>query len=357
MKLQLHTPLCNLLGITYPIIQAGMAGGPTTVQMVASVSEAGGLGTLGAAYMAPEEIRQAIRSIRQLTQKPFAVNLFALEMKDDFSRITEVQTALRPVYNELDIKSPSQTLQTPNHLTGQIEVLLEEKVPVISSALGIFPDEVIQEAHKQGMLVSTMVTTVEEAIQAAEKGSDFIVAQGSDAGGHRSTFDTTRHPLGANIGTFSLIPQVVDHVPVPVVAAGGIMDGRGLIAALALGAQGVQMGTRFLTAIESGAHPLYQEALLNSSEESTTITTAFTGRPARGLRNAFVEQFEATGIEPLPFPSQHTLTSEIRKAATQQKKPQYMSMWAGQGTRLLKQGQSVQEMIQEIVKEAEDILG
>ncbi|RAL26307.1 NAD(P)H-dependent flavin oxidoreductase [Thermoflavimicrobium daqui] len=356
MKIQLQTPICQLLQIRYPIFQAGMAGGITTPEMVASVSEAGGLGSLGAAYLSPEEIRQAVRTIRQYTQKPFSVNLFALEMKDDFSRLEEVEQVLQPFYEELNIQPPSPPLQIPNRFTKQIDVLLDEKVPILSSALGIFPDEVIKEAHKQGQFVSTMVTTVEEAILAEEKGSDFIVAQGSDAGGHRGTFTLKHHPMGANIGTFSLIPQIVDHVHIPVVAAGGIMDGRGLVAALALGAQGIQLGTRFLTTIESGANATYQEALLTSTEESTVLTTAFTGRPARGLRNTLIDQFEATGVPPLPFPSQHALTSPIRQAASQQKKAQFLSLWAGQATHLLKQGQHAHEVVQEIIREAQEII-
>jgi nitronate monooxygenase len=201
-----------------------------------------------------------------------------------------------------------------------------------------------------------MVTTVREAIMAERAGADVIVAQGSDAGGHRSTFDINEHPNGANIGTFSLIPQVVDHVTVPVVAAGGIMDGRGMIAAMALGAGGIQMGTQFLTSKESGIHPLYKEALYKSTEESTVVTKSFSGRPARGIKNEFISQYESFGILPLPFPSQNTLTADIRKAASERSEINYMSLWSGQGTRLLKTDQSAETIIRETLFEMEEVL-
>ncbi|WP_074011133.1 NAD(P)H-dependent flavin oxidoreductase [Numidum massiliense] len=367
MTLRIHTPLCERLQIHYPIVQAGMAGGVTSVDMVAGVAEAGGLGTLGAAYMAPEAIRQAIRNIRAKTERPFAVNLFATSLQDDFSRVEEVATVLQPIREKLGIISAEadrtaevaakvSSLQTPDRFTEQFEVLLSEQVPVISTAFGVLPEDAMREAHAAGCTVIAMVTTVQEAQLAEEKGAHVIVAQGSDAGGHRGTFDVAKHPHGANVGTFSLVPQIVDSVRIPVIAAGGIMDGRGLVAALALGAQGVQMGTQFLTTRESSAHPAYKQALWESTEESTTITNAFSGRPARGLRNAFIEAVESSGVAPLPFPSQNTITSDIRRAAAAQNEAQYMSLWAGQATRLLNDGVSAEEVIHRIVDEATRIL-
>ncbi|MEI7026214.1 nitronate monooxygenase [Paenibacillus sp. y28] len=206
------------------------------------------------------------------------------------------------------------------------------------------------------MRVITMVTTVKKALLAEQAGSDAVVAQGSEAGGHRGTFDASQEPMGANIGSCASVPQITDHVGIPVIAAGGIMDGRGVAAALILGAQGVQLGTRFLTARESGAHPAYQQALLESTEESTRITTAFSGRPARGLRNAFMQQWEDSRTEPLPFPTQNTATRDIRSAAARQNNPDYMSLWAGQGTRLLTTGQTAGEIVASLVQDAEAIL-
>lgn len=355
--MNLRTKLCETLNIAYPIVQAGMAGGATTAELVAAVSGAGALGTLGAAYMEPTDIRTAIRLIRRRTDKPFAVNLFAADMKDDTTRIGEVNEVLRGVRSLLGLGESAFEIQTPDRFEKQMEVLLEEKIPVISTAFGILPAPFMKEAKRRGIRVTTMVTTVREAIEAERAGSDVIVAQGSDAGGHRGTFDVGLHPNGANIGTFSLVPQITDQVRVPVVAAGGVMDGRGLVAALALGASGVQLGTRFLTAAESGAHPAYKRALLDSTEESTVITRAFSGRPARGIRNAFIRTFEESGVEPLPFPTQNSATNEIRKAAAAMNKPDYMSLWAGQATRLLTDGDTASAIVKGLMDEASRLMG
>ena len=356
MRLTIHTQLCTELGIQYPIFQAPMAGGITTPELVAAVSNAGGLGSLAGAYMTPDEIRVAIQQIRQMTDRPFSVNLFITNLQDDYSRLHEVNQALAPIENILGIQPPTNPIKTPNLVHEQVQVLLEEMVPVLSTTFGVLPEKELIEAHSKGIKVMTMVTTVQEALLAEEHGADFLIAQGSDAGGHRGTFDMNTYPDGSNIGTFSLVPQVVDAVKIPVIAAGGIMDGRGLIAALALGAQGASFGTRFMTTSESGAHPTYQQALVESTDESTVITKAFSGRPARGIINPFIQQFEQSGIEPLPFPSQNTRTKDIRKAAAQSNNPDYMSLWAGQATRLLTKGNSAKEVVEQIVQQALHLL-
>jgi nitronate monooxygenase len=353
--MDIFTPLCTKLGITYPIIQAGMAGGPTTVKLVAQVSEAGALGTLGAAYMPPAQIREAIKDIKNQTDKPFAVNLFCTSMEDNLKGIEHVQPILNRFREKLGVSDGNVHVRTQQWFEEQFQVLVEEDVHVISTAFGVLPPYAMKLAKQRGITVTTMVTTVQEAIYAEEQGADIIIAQGSDAGGHRSTFDITKHPNGANIGTFSLVPQIVDNVTVPVIAAGGIMDGRGLVAALALGAQGIQMGTVFLPSIESGAHAKYKEALLQSNEESTVITKSFSGRPARGIKNTFIQQFESAGVAPLAFPSQNTVTSDIRKAASLQNDANYMSLWAGQGTRLLKESKHAKDLINEIIQQAKNI--
>ncbi|OLN22571.1 nitronate monooxygenase [Domibacillus antri] len=353
-----HNEVCTLLNIQYPIIQAGMAGDKlTTVDLITAVSEAGGLGTLGAAYMQPEDIRETIRNVKARTNKPFAVNLFCTDMTDDLTGIHDVQRFLDQMRESLGIEPGPREVQSKNLFEQQFQVLLEEEVPIISTAFGILPPYAMKLARERNMKVITMVTTVREALLAEEQGSDVIVAQGSEAGGHRGTFDMKQHPNGAAVGLFSLLPQIVDQVHIPVIAAGGVMDGRGLVSALALGAKGVQMGTAFLTTIESGAHESYKEALLNSTEERTVITKSFSGRPARGIRNQFIQSFEESGIPPLAFPTQNAVTGDIRRAAAKQNKPEFMSLWAGQGTRLLKKDQSASDVIHQVMKEAEQILG
>lgn len=356
MNIQLNTELCRIFNIRYPIFLAGMAGVPG-VRLAAAVSNAGGLGSLGAAYMDPDAIRAAVREIRQLTQAPFGVNLFSTRSIDNNTRIQEVQHQLNKLRDELGIMQASdEDVSTPNLFEEQFAVLLEEEVPVISTAFGLLPDTLIQQAKSAGIRIVAMVTTVNEAVLAEQAGCDAIVAQGSEAGGHRGTFDISNHPMGANIGVIALVPQIVDRVKIPVIAAGGIMDGRGLVAALVLGAQGVQMGTRFLTSIESGAHEAYKAALMTSTEESTVITKVFSGRPARGIVNTFIKQWDASGVEPLPFPTQNTITRDIRNAASKQDNAEFMSLWAGQGTRLLTDRQKAEDIISEIVQQAKSIL-
>ncbi|WP_108672198.1 NAD(P)H-dependent flavin oxidoreductase [Peribacillus acanthi] len=355
--MNIHTKLCELLGIQYPIIQAGMAGGPANADLVIAVSEAGGLGTLGAAYMKPEEIRESIRKIKSNTEKPFAVNLFCTSMDDYLVGIEPVQSVLNGIRENLSLSPRGNDIQTENLFNGQLKILIEENVPIISTAFGLLSSIEIEQINSKGIKTMAMVTTVKEAILAENHGVDVLVAQGSDAGGHRGTFDISEDPYGANIGTFSLIPQVVDAVNIPVVAAGGIMDGRGLVAALALGAKGVQMGTAFLPSLESGAHPSYKRALHESNEESTILTKVFSGRPARGIKNTFITDFEKSGVSPMPFPTQNSLTSDIRKEAAKQSNPEYMSLWAGQATRLLRKSIEAGKLVEICITEAKDLLG
>lgn len=357
MHISLQTALCEQFGIRYPLFLAGMAGGPSTPELTAAVSEAGGLGTLGAAYMEPEDIRTAIRRIRELTAAPFGVNLFVTRPGDDHSRMQEVQSELNKFRNQLDIPiSAVNDVHTPNWFEEQFEVLLEERVPVISTAFGVLPAPLMQAAKSSGLKVVSMVTTVREALLAQENGCNAIVAQGSEAGGHRGTFAIDVHPMGANIGTMALVPQIVDRVTIPVIAAGGIMDGRGVAAALVLGAQGVQMGTRFLTAVEAGTNEAYRKALLESDEESTVLTKAFSGRPARGINNAFIQQWEASGIAPLAFPTQNTVTRDIRNAAGKKQQAEYLSLWAGQGTRMLTADLTAKQIVDDIMNQAAAII-
>lgn len=354
--INLETEVCRLLKIDYPIIQAGMAGGPTTVDLVVEVSNAGGLGTLGAAYMAPDALRQAIEEIQSKTQKPFGVNIFAAPVNDDFNRLAEVQKALSPFRSELKITEIQSSYQSPDWSEEQFTICVEKGVPVISTAFGCLSAVQMEAAKEHQIKIVVMVTTVEEALQAEASGAHAVVAQGSEAGGHRSTFSLENHPVGAQIGTMALVPQIVDAVQIPVIGAGGITDGRGLVASLALGAQAVQIGTRFVGSKESGAPTVYKQAIFNSNEESTVVTKSFSGRPARGIKNRFIEEFEQTGIEPLPFPSQNTITKDIRAAAATAHNPEFMSLWAGQSTCSLIEEMGAAEIVETIIEEAKAII-
>ncbi|TAK78512.1 MAG: nitronate monooxygenase [Gammaproteobacteria bacterium] len=341
------------LGIQAPIIQAPMAGGATTPRLVANVSNADGLGSIGGGYLSAEEIRKSIRETRALTQKPFCVNLFTPTQTIISERKIQKMVKILSKYNkELKITS-SATIPMADSFDAQLEVIIEEKVPVVSFTFGIPTANQIQKLKAQKIILIGTATTVKEGIKLAENGCDFIVAQGSEAGGHRGSFlGSFKKSL---IGTMALVPQLVDAVNVPVIAAGGIMDGRGLGAALMLGAAGVQMGTAFLTCPESGVHKKYKEAILKSNEESTVVTTVFSGKLARGIQNKFIEEMEKYEEDILEYPFQHYLTQPIRKESARQDQLEWMSLWAGQGTRLSKE-LPADELIKKIIEQLKELM-
>ncbi|MGM0851192.1 MAG: NAD(P)H-dependent flavin oxidoreductase [Bacillota bacterium] len=345
----------NILGIGYPIIQAGMAGGVTTTNLVSAVSNSGCLGTLGAGYMSDDDMKLAIKEIKDQTNQPFGVNLFIPEapiVTDE--QITNAQRLMEPFKKELHLPDNSSFSELQSDFENQLEVIFNEKIPVCSFTFGAPSKELVKELKKEGTIVIGTATTVEEAIINEERGVDIVVAQGSEAGGHRGTFlGSFKHSM---IGTFSLIPQVVDAVCIPVIAAGGIMDGRGVIAALALGAKGVQMGTAFLTCKESGAGAPHKRAVLESSETHTVITTAFSGKPARGIENGFIRGMQEYESQLPPYPIQNALTKELRKEAGKKGIPEFMSLWSGQSPRLSRDI-STKDLLVSIVTEVEETLG
>jgi nitronate monooxygenase len=361
--------LCKSLNIQYPIIQAPMSG-VTTPELVAAASNAGGLGILGAGRMLPNQILDAIHKIKNLTNHTYGVNLLLAppdKQEADKEDLFDVQQFLDNKFRQnLDLSPKSNQksgITLPSSiLLEQLRVIVDEKVPLVSFAMGD-PVKHVEQIHSTGAKVMSMVTTVEEAINVVRNSTDIVVVQGAEAGGHRSTFDINTNeeeiPL---VGTMPLVPQVVDAIKkegrtaenIPVVAAGGIADGRGLVAVLALGASGVMLGTRFLVANESGAFKAYQERLLSAKETDTVVTKIFTGRPARGLRNSFVHEYLKSGSKPLAWPIQLLATNDIYAAAQQQNNAEYFPLLAGQGLRMLKKGQSAAEIIQEIMAEAKE---
>lgn len=348
----------SLLNIEIPLIQAPMAGGPTTPELVAAVSNAGGLGSIGGALMTPENLQAAIQSTRLLTQKPFAVNLFApLNPKKDKKKIQK-SFALMSVYRQaLGMDEHAEPIiNAAPVFEDQFNILIREKIPIVSFTFGTPSREQIQILHDHHIVVIGTATNVREAITLEELGYDLIVAQGGEAGGHRGTFLSAFE--ASLIGTMALVPSIVDHVKLPVIAAGGIMDGRGLAAALCLGASAVQMGTAFLTCPEAGVHPEHRQAILASTEESTTITSVFSGRPARGIRNRFSEEM-AQYQDVLPdYPLQQSLTAPIRKKSAEDNRAEFMSLWAGQGTRLSRSipaAQLVHDVIEQALKIMNDL--
>lgn len=346
-----ETEVATRLGIRYPVIQAGMAGGITTPELVAAVSNAGGLGTIGAGYMSPDAMRKAIREVRSLTTKPFAVNLFIPQPVVENPKIIEEMNRHLDRYRQklhLTKLSPDIALFL-DVFPRQIEVILEEEVPVFSFTFGLLSEDIASKMKSAGITLIGTATTVAEGIALENSGADLIVAQGWEAGGHRGTFLASIDE--SVIGIMALVPQLVDQVHIPVIAAGGIMDARGIGASLQLGAQGVQMGTVFLTCKESGAHRAYKEALLYRKKgEATEMTSSFSGRAARGIKNAFMAEMEDYP-GPIPaYPIQHYLTADLRSAAARQEKIEYMSLWAGQGFSLC-QERTVRELMKGWIQE------
>jgi nitronate monooxygenase len=334
-----------------------MAGGWTTPELVAAVSNAGGFGCLAGTGVPPERLRREIRAVKERTDKPFGVNFLLAPPGPGSRDVAAAQRFLDGFRERFGLPAGGADLEPPAYaLEEQIGAVFEERVPVLSVALGD-PGELVERAHGEGMLVTSMVTTVGDAVRAVEGGVDVVVAQGAEAGGHRSVVELGPGGEVPLVGTLALVPQVVDAVGVPVVAAGGISDGRGLVAALALGAAGAQMGTRFLLARESGAHPVYRRRLLEATEEDTVVTRVFTGRPARGLRNRFVEEYASAGAEPLAWPLQRAAAGDIYEASQAADDGDYSPLLAGQGLRMLTQeGQGAAEIVDEVVAGAEAVL-
>ena len=319
-----ETPAARALGVRYPLLQAPMSG-VTTPELAAAVSNAGALGSLGAAWLAPSELRDAIRAVRQLTDAPFMVNLFAWPEPD----------AAPDAHPALD---------------EQLAVVVEEQVPVFSFTFGI-PD--FADVKSAGATIVGTATTVAEARTLEAAGVDIVVAQGWEAGGHRGTFE--RPPDEVEVGSFALVPQVVDAVAVPVLAAGGIMDGRGIAAALALGAGGASLGTAFLTASESATPPASRRLLAVTAAEGTRVSRVFSGREARLVRTEAVEKLVGTGQPPAPYPLQLDTTRPIHRAGLQTDDPSQLFVLAGQGAALVREATAA-HLVETLVAETDDVI-
>ena len=327
--------------------------GFTTPELVAAVSNAGALGALGGAMLPPDALREAIRAVRGLTEQPFAVNLFApVEVGPvDPDAVERMQRELTPYREELGLGAPGELRPPPPGVVdAQLAVIAEERVPVFSFTFGIPELAAVREA---GCVILGSATTVAEAVELERAGVDAVVAQAFEAGGHRGTF------LGpferGLVGGIALVPQIVDRVRVPVVLAGALMDGRGIAAALALGAEGVQLGTAFLAAEEAGTPEAYRRLVSEAGEEATAITRAYTGRPGRAVRTRLIEHLETAGAEILPFPVQGALLLDIRQAATEQGVGDLLFLLAGQASGLSRR-LPAGELVETLARETEAVL-
>ena len=328
--------LTSRLGLQFPIVQ-GPLGGLSSQRLTAAVSNYGGLGSFGAHGLMPEAIRKVIREIKALTSKPFAMNLWvSMEDEGAFNSTEEAfDRSLAPLTNHIESvggSKPTYRPYEPVRFEDQVQVLLDEGSLAFSFIYGIPSKQILDEFRRKGIVLIGTATTVDEAIALEQAGVDVIAASGFEAGGHRGSF--LQSSEDSLTGTMALVPQVVDAVQLPVVAAGGIGDARGVVAALALGAEGVQMGTAFLACEESGASTLHRKAILSGQVRQTALTRGFTGRLARGIKNRLLDQLNQKNIEILPYPLQRALVRHLSIPAEKAGRPELLPLWAGQSASL-----------------------
>lgn len=351
---RLHTKLCDVFDIEYPIFLAGMGGlvSPSGPDLVAAVSNAGGLGVLGGAFVSPEDLARQIQRVRELTDRPFGVDtLIPFSVTQDQLDTPLSLDPTPPAEHRAFVEDfarraglgplPEANVQVfdPAFIKGQLDVVLDLDVPVYVAGLGD-PGYLVTRRGDRAMQIGCVVGTTRHARKALAAGADFVVAQGHDGGGHNSI-----------VGTMALVPQVVDAVPadVPVLAAGSIMDGRQVAAALALGAQGVWCGSAFLATDEAAISPAQKQALVDAKETGTRVTPAWTGKPARILKNAWSEAFETSDLPVLPMHQQLTLVDPVMTAARQQSRTDINPGAGGQGIGMIRAVRPAAEVMEELV--------
>jgi nitronate monooxygenase len=350
--------LTSRLGVQYPIIQ-GPLGGLSSQRLTAAVSNYGGLGSFGAHGLKPEAIRGVIREIRGLTPKPFAMNLW-VSMEDEGAPTSSEEAfdrGLAPLAKHIESvggSKPSYRPYEPIRFDDQVQVLLDEGITVFSFIYGIPSKQVLDEFRRKGIALIGTATTVDEAIALEQAGVDLIAASGFEAGGHRGSF--LQAAEDSLTGTMALVPQVVNAVQLPVVAAGGIGDTRGILAAFALGAEGVQMGTAFLACEESGASALHRKAILSGQAKETALTRGFTGRLGRGIRNRLLDELNQKDVEILPYPLQRALVRHLSIPAEKAGRPELVPLWAGQSANLSRIS-DVRTLLDTLVREISEIGG
>jgi nitronate monooxygenase len=357
----LHTSLCDDLKIEYPIFLAGMGvkGLATPPELVAAVSDAGGMGILGCSWLDADEVRRRIRAVRNLTDKPFGVDLLLpasmaegvpdrAEMRERIGRDFPQHAAfVKELHKKLNLepKPDNKAAMSAEFIRRQVDVCLEEKIAVFAAGLGD-PSWVVPMAHQVGTKVMGLVGNVRNAERQQKAGVDYVIAQGYEAGGHTGT-----------IANFALIPTVVDAIsPMPVIAAGGIADGRTLAAGLALGAVGVWVGTAFLVANESHVYQRHQDEIIGGASEDFIITRAYTGKTARDYKNDVIKAWEESGLKALPMPLQGVLMDDLVAAADAAKRPELINNPAGQISAMLKSKRPAKDIVMSMVTEAEQVI-
>jgi nitronate monooxygenase len=344
------SPFAECFDLRVPVVQAPMAGGPTSPAMVAAVSNAGALGFLAAAPFTAEKLASEVAAIRALTRRPFGVNLFVLEPSvPDDATVRRALSAIDPLRAELGLPPGQPLARYAPDFREQLDMLIELRVPVVSFTFGLISAQDVERLHAAGSYVIGTATHTAEGVAWRDIGADAIAAQGSEAGAHRGTFIGRFED--ALVGTMALVPQLVDATGLPVLAAGGIMDGRGIVAALALGAQAAQMGTAFLTCAESAIPADWKTRVRTLPDTATEVTRAITGRHARGIRNPLMQQLSEQPGNVAPYPVQNALTQELRQSANRANNGDYLSLWSGQAAplgRKRKEGLAAAELVEQL---------
>jgi nitronate monooxygenase len=347
-----RTDFLELLGIAHPVVQAPMSGFASPA-LVTAVCNAGGLGSIGCVGQPPDVVREQVATVRQATNRPFNLNFFVHRSPQTSPATTaRVRARLAPYFDDYrlgPVPEPKELFSTFD--AEQLDLVLELRPCVVSFHFGLPETDVLRRLKEAGCIILSSATTVAEARSLEANGADVIIAQGYDAGGHRGSFTDS---AGAGmVGTMALVPQIVDAVRVPVIAAGGIADGRGIAAAFALGASGVQMGTAFLGCPEATVPPLHRAQLRAAADDGTELTRVFTGRPARAIRNRFITEMADT--EPLDFPLQASLAGPLWRLPNEEARAAFMPVWAGQAAPLVRELPASQ-LIEQLVAEAQPII-
>jgi nitronate monooxygenase len=334
-----NTRAARILNIQYPILQGPFGGNLSSVKLVSSVSNLGGLGGFGAYTLSPEEIISVDRQIKAATDKPYNINLWVSDSDVpagglDNARYQEAVKLFRPYFDELEIAIPEKPFPFISRFENQVEALLHQKPPVFSFVFGIPSADILEQCRKAGIVTVGAATTVDEAIELEASGVDLIVASGFEAGGHRPSFlESAENSLN---GTFVLVQLIREKVKTPVIAAGGIVDGKGVAAAMKLGADAVQIGTAFLACGESNITDEHRRMLFSDQAKDTMLTRVFTGRLGRGLASRLGQELSGNEKQFLPFPLQAHFMSSLRQAAIAQKKTDLLMFWSGQVAPALK---------------------
>jgi nitronate monooxygenase len=353
-----NTKATELLEIQYPIMQGPFGGSLSSVGLVATVSNMGGLGGYGAYTMSPGDIYELDKQIRTATNKPYNLNLWVSDTDAPNGTITDAQfeqakQVFQPYFEEAGIPLPEKPAPFKSRFENQLEVVMDIRPKVFSFMFGTLPQDVMEQLRKHGIRTVGAATTLDEAIALEESGVDMIIASGFEAGGHRPSWLAPAEQ--STTGTFVLLQLVKEKVKIPVIAAGGIANGRGIAGALTLGADAVQIGTAFLATDESGAFPSYRQALFSDAAKYTTLSRAFTGRLGRGITTSLATALSGSEKKFLPFPLQTTFMSPLRKAAIEQQKWDMVLFWGGQIAPILKHTKAA-KLMESLIEETNQIM-